>query len=138
MSEAPSFNWNQPTQTAQLTSIDFFADLPYQPSTATSDEKSLELSITKNEGWATFDLPQCTSSTAQMEIPAAVPPSAESLQDRIDPFSTLPANMQWPSFEFPSVSVPSSVTSNIWHDGIGHGERQISVMAPNTQVSPRN
>ncbi|XP_057445708.1 probable ADP-ribosylation factor GTPase-activating protein AGD14 isoform X2 [Lotus japonicus] len=131
MSEAPSFNGNQPTQTSQLTSIDLFVDLPHQPHTATSDEKSLELPVPKNEGWATFDMPQCTSSTAQMEIPAAVPPSAP-LQDRFDPFSTLHANMQWPSFEIPSVSAPSSVNSNIWHDGFGQGE-QVSVMATNTQ-----
>ncbi|KAJ1416735.1 ARFGAP/RecO-like zinc finger [Sesbania bispinosa] len=132
MSAAPSFNGNQLTQTSQLTSIDLFVDLPQQPSTATSDEKSLELSVPKNEGWATFDTPQCASSTAQLEIPAVVPSSAEPLQDRFDPFSTVNANMQWPSFEISSASVPS-VTSNIWHDGVWNGGEQVSAMATNTE-----
>ncbi|GAU31740.1 hypothetical protein TSUD_146270 [Trifolium subterraneum] len=68
MEAAPSFNGNQPLQTSQVASVNFFVDLP---SAATSDAKSVELSIPKNEGWATFDTPQFTSSTAQVEVPAA-------------------------------------------------------------------
>lgn len=156
---APSFKGSQPTQTPQVASIDFFAGLPQQqPSAATSDAKSVELSIPKNEGWATFDTPQFTSSTTQVEIPAAVPSSAESsqdrfdpfstaqveipapvpssvesLQDRFEPFSTLNGNFQMPSFEMPSVGVPSTVTSNVWHDGVWNGEKQVPVMATDTQ-----
>ncbi|RDY04178.1 putative ADP-ribosylation factor GTPase-activating protein AGD14, partial [Mucuna pruriens] len=130
---APSFNENQLTQTSQPTSVNFFADLSQQPSTVTSDEKTLGLSVPKNEGWATFDMPQSTSSTAQVEIPATVPSSAKSLQERFDPFSTSNANTQWPSFEVSSVSEPSSVTSNLWHDGVWNGEEKVSVMAENTQ-----
>lgn len=130
---APSSNGSQPTQTSQVASIDFFADLPQQPSAATSDAKSVDLSIPKNEGWATFDTPQFISSTTQVEIPAPVPSSAESLQDRFDPFSTLNGNFQMPSFEMPSVGVPSSVTSNVWHDGVWNGEKQVPVMATDTQ-----
>jgi len=158
---APSFKGSQPTQTSQVASVDFFANLPQQPSAATSDAKSVELPIPKNEGWATFDTPQFTSSTTQVEIPAAVPSSAESLQDRFypfstaqveipapvpssaeslqdrfDPFSTFNGNMKMPSFEVPSVGVPSSVTSNTWHDGVWNGEKQIPAMATGTQVSP--
>ncbi|KAH1249775.1 putative ADP-ribosylation factor GTPase-activating protein AGD14 [Glycine max] len=65
----PSFNENQLSQTSHLASIDFFSDFSPQPSTVTSDGKALELSVPKNEGWATFDMPQRTSSTAQVEIP---------------------------------------------------------------------
>jgi hypothetical protein len=75
---------------------------------------------------AAFDTPQFTSSTAQVEIPAAAAPSsAESLQGRFDPFSN--PNMQWPSFEISSADVPS-VTSNLWHDGVWNGEKQVPVM----------
>jgi hypothetical protein len=82
---------------------------------------------------AAFDTPQFTSSTAQVEIPAAAAPSsAESLQGRFDPFSN--PNMQWPSFEISSADVPS-VTSNVWHDGVWNGEKQVPVMATDTQVS---
>lgn len=137
LSAVPSSSESQATQTSQPSSVGFFADLSQQPSTATSDEKSLELSVPKNEGWATFDTPQYTTSTAQAEIPAAVPSTADTLQERFDPFLTLNADMQWPSFETSSVSVPSSVTSNVWHDGAWNGEEQVPVTATNTQVSTR-
>ncbi|KAK7266969.1 hypothetical protein RIF29_19631 [Crotalaria pallida] len=133
-SAAPSFNENQPTQTSQTQSIDFFPDFSLQPSTATSDEKSLELSCPENEGWAAFDMPQSTSSTAQVGISAAVPSSSGFLQERFDPFPSFNANMQLSSFENSSVSAPpSSVTSNIWHDGVWNGEEQVSSIPTNTQ-----
>ncbi|KAL2335144.1 hypothetical protein Fmac_016357 [Flemingia macrophylla] len=131
-SAPPSFNENQLTQTSEHGSVDFFVNLTQLPSTVSSDEKSLELSVPKSEGWATFDMPQCTPSTSQVEIPATVPSSGKSLQERFDPFSTSSnANTQWPSFEISSVSIPS-VTSNLWHDGVWNGE-QVSAVAANTQ-----
>ncbi|XP_027357659.1 probable ADP-ribosylation factor GTPase-activating protein AGD14 isoform X2 [Abrus precatorius] len=133
LSETPSFNVNQLTQTSQPVSVDLFADLSLQSSTVSSNKSSLELSVSKNEGWATFDMPQGTSSTAQVENPATVTSSAEPSQERFDPFSTSNPNMQWPSFEFSSVSVPSSVTSNLWHDGLGNRKEQGSVSATNSQ-----
>jgi len=136
-SAVPFFNENQVTQASQLASIDFFADLSEEPSTVNSNEKALDLSVPKNEGWATFDVPQSTSSTAQVEIPATVPSTSKSLQEGFDPFSTSNANTQWPSFEFSSVSINSSLTSNLWHDGVWNGEEQVSAMSANTQVSIR-
>ncbi|TKY62820.1 ADP-ribosylation factor GTPase-activating protein AGD14 [Spatholobus suberectus] len=133
LSAIPSFNESQPAKTSQPSSVDFFMDLSQQPSAATSNEKSLELSVPKNEGWATFDTPQHTTSTAQVEIPTAVPSTADSLQERFDPFLNLNANKLWPSSETSSISVLSSVTSNLWHDGMWNGEEQVSVTATNTQ-----
>ncbi|KAI5443572.1 probable ADP-ribosylation factor GTPase-activating protein AGD14 [Lathyrus oleraceus] len=127
MTAATSFKGNQPTQTSQVASIDFFVK-----ATATSDAKSVEISIPKNEGWATFDTPQFTSSNAQVETHAAVPLSAESLQDRFDPFSTVNGNMQWPSFEISNVGV-SSVTSDVWQDGVWNAVKQVPVAATDTQ-----
>ncbi|CAK8578630.1 unnamed protein product [Lathyrus sativus] len=127
MASATSFKGNQPTQTSQVASIDFFVE-----TTATSDAKSADISIPKNEGWATFDTPQFTPATAQVETRAAVPLSAESLQDRFDPFSTVNDNMHWPSFEISSVGVPS-VTSDVWHDGVWNAEKQVPVVATDTQ-----
>ncbi|XP_027924282.1 probable ADP-ribosylation factor GTPase-activating protein AGD14 isoform X2 [Vigna unguiculata] len=101
-SAIPFFNENQLTQASQPASIEFFADLSQKPSTVNLNEKALDLTVPKNEGWATFDMPQSTSSTAQVEIPATVPLSTESLQERFDPFSTSNANTQWPSFDFSS------------------------------------
>lgn len=136
-SAIPFFNENQLTQASQPASIEFFADLSQKPSTVNLNEKALDLTVPKNEGWATFDMPQSTSSTAQVEIPATVPLSTESLQERFDPFSTSNANTQWPSFDFSSVSMHSSLTSNLWHDGVWNSEEQVSAMSANTQVSTR-
>lgn len=132
-SAVPFFNENQLTQASQLASVDFFANLSEEPSTVNSNEKALDLSVPKNEGWATFDVPQSTSSTAQVEIPATVPSSSKSLQEGFDPFPTSNANTQWPSFEFSSVGIHSSLTSNLWHDGVWNGEEQVSAMSTNTQ-----
>lgn len=137
LSAAPSFNASQTAQASQPSSVDFFADLAQQSSAATSNEKSPELSVPKNEGWATFDAPQYTASFAQVEIPAAVPSTASSLQEKFDLFSTFNTNMQWPSFDSSSVSVPSSVASNLWHDDVRNGEEHVSVTATNTQVRTR-
>ncbi|OIW12262.1 hypothetical protein TanjilG_06051 [Lupinus angustifolius] len=134
LSAAPLFKEKQPTQTSQTQPIDFFSDLALQPFTATSDEKSVNFSVPKNEGWAAFDMPQSISSTAQVGIPVAALSSAGSLQERFDPFSNFNANMQLPSVEISSVSAPpSSVTSNLWHDGLWSGEGQAPNIATNTQ-----
>ncbi|KAL5154635.1 putative ADP-ribosylation factor GTPase-activating protein AGD14 [Glycine soja] len=69
LSAIPSFNELQPVKAFQSSSVDFM-DLSQQPSAAMPNEKSLELSVPKNEGWATFDTPQHTTSTGQVEIPA--------------------------------------------------------------------
>ncbi|KAG4912791.1 hypothetical protein JHK87_053293 [Glycine soja] len=79
LSAIPSFNELQPVKAFQSSSVDFM-DLSQQPSAAMPNEKSLELSVPKNEGWATFDTPQHTTSTGQVEIPA-VPSTADSLQE---------------------------------------------------------
>lgn len=128
MSAAPSFNVNQHTQKAQVALVPIPGDLMKHPLSVPSNT-----SIPKNEGWATFDMPQGTPSTAQVEVTDAVPSMAESLQDRFNTFSTLDANMQWPSFETSSFSGPSD-TSNILQDGDWNGEKQVSV----TDTQPWN
>ncbi|KAG5041904.1 hypothetical protein JHK87_005819 [Glycine soja] len=125
LSAIASFNERQPLKTSQSSSVDFM-DLSQQPSAATSSEKSLELSVPENEGWATFDMPQHTS-TAQVEIQPAV-------QEKFDPFLNLNANTLWPCFETSSASALSSVTSNLWRDVTWTREEQVSVTASNSQI----
>ncbi|OIV90097.1 hypothetical protein TanjilG_01551 [Lupinus angustifolius] len=129
LSAVSSFTEDQSTQTSQTPPIDFFADVSQKPSTVTSDEQSLELSVPKNEGWAVFDMPQSTSSTAQVGTPAAAPSSEGSSQERFDPFSNFNANMQLPSVSSP----PSSATSNLWLDGVWNVEEKVPDIATDTQ-----
>ncbi|XP_054801261.1 probable ADP-ribosylation factor GTPase-activating protein AGD14 [Prosopis cineraria] len=131
LSSAPSSNKNQPSQTSQSSSIDFFADVSEQQPAATSDEKSPEFFVPKNEGWATFDLPQHTASPAQVEIPAGVPSTDKSLMELFDPFSTANTSTQWPSFDTSGVHDPS-ITYNAWRGGVQNGE-QASIAPANAQ-----
>lgn len=133
LSSAPSMNESRPSQISQPSSTDFFVDASQQQLAATSHEKSPELFVPKNEGWATFDVPQQAASTTQVEIPAGVPSTDKSLLEIFDPFSTGSASTELPSFETSSVHEPS-VTSNPWHGGVQNGE-QVSVTAANSQVS---
>ncbi|KAI9120275.1 hypothetical protein K1719_007308 [Acacia pycnantha] len=130
LSSAPS-NENQPSQTSQPSPINFFADVSKQQPAAPSDEKSPEFFIPKNEGWATFDIPQQLASPARVEIPAGGPSTDKSLLELFDPFSTENASQQWPSFDTSGVLEPS-ITSYAWHGSVQNRE-QASVAAENAQ-----
>lgn len=121
LSSTPS-NKNQPSRATQSSSVDFFADVSNNAST---------FDIPKNEGWATFDIPQHAAPTAQ--VPAGVPSTDKSLLDLFDPFSTANASKPWSSFDTSGVHEPST-TSNSWHGGLQNGE-QASITAANAQVS---
>ncbi|KAF7801418.1 putative ADP-ribosylation factor GTPase-activating protein AGD14 isoform X1 [Senna tora] len=129
VSSAPSLNDNQSSQTSQPSSIDLFVHVPQQQLAVTSDEKSPELFLPKNEGWATFDMPQQTAPTAQPETPAGVPSTDKSLLEIFDPFSTANVSLQWPSFE-PSVVHEPSTTPNPWHGGVPNGEQIMDLDKP--------
>ncbi|KAJ7976468.1 Arf GTPase activating protein [Quillaja saponaria] len=152
---------NQPSQTSQSSVVDFFADISQQQLAVTLDNKSPELSIPKNEGWATFDRPPPTTSTAYVENPPEVLNSNRFLSEKFDnpqtttytaymenpaevltsngflsensvPFASLNSSMQWPSFEASNVDGPSTIITSPWHDVL-HNE-QASAMSTNTQA----
>ncbi|KAI4300993.1 hypothetical protein L6164_034313 [Bauhinia variegata] len=132
LSTASSINEIQPSQISQPSPVDLFAQISQPQSAATLDEKLPELSEPKNEGWATFDMPQSTVSTVQVEDTTSMPPSDETFLRRFDPFSAFNGT-QWPTFETPSVHGFSSSTSNPWHGGVWNGNEQASATATNSQ-----
>ncbi|KAI4348520.1 hypothetical protein L6164_009234 [Bauhinia variegata] len=132
-STASSLNESQPSQTFQPSPVDLFAEISQEQSSAKSDEKSPELSIPRDEGWATFDMPECTVSTVQVENTTGVPSTDETFLGRFNPFSTFNGGTQWPSSETSSVHKSSSVSSNPWHDGVWNENEQVAITATNTQ-----
>ncbi|XP_058204228.1 probable ADP-ribosylation factor GTPase-activating protein AGD14 [Rhododendron vialii] len=114
----------QPTQTTP--SLDLFSDMPQQQPAAILTNKSPDVTP-KDEGWATFDLPQFVAPNLGIEgsTPAVAPPTDEGSLGKL-PSTTL----QWPAFQDSNVHGPSSVT-NPWDEGLNNV--QISDNVLNTQ-----
>lgn len=109
-------------------SIDLFAGIIENSSTANMGVQSHELSVPKNEGWATFDTPQPAVANPGMENHYV----AEVSRDRefslnFDQSSTLNTSLPWPTFEAsPASSIPSP-----WQGGLLNV--QAPTVATNTQ-----
>lgn len=116
MTSASSTAVHQPSQTSPVSSLDFF-EVPAQPQpSATSGDKSQEVSEPKNEGWATFDTPHSSGSipgTRNLN-PTNIPSIDGGYVGKPDLFSSLGASTQWPSFQDADFHVPSTISSP-WH-----------------------
>ncbi|GKV30581.1 hypothetical protein SLEP1_g39381 [Rubroshorea leprosula] len=121
-------------QLPQITpSIDLFAQIAEHSSAVKLDVKSPELSIPKNEGWATFDTQPAASN------PGIENHSAEMLCNgdfslNFDNFSSLNASTPWPLFEGPGAAgagAASSVSSP-WQEGLHN------VQAPTVAASTQS
>ncbi|PON63523.1 Arf GTPase activating protein [Trema orientale] len=127
VSSTSSTNAFQPSQTLP-TSLDLFAVVDQQQLAATSNEKLPELSVPKNEGWATFDTPQSSAPVPSNEKinPGIVPSDSGGSLGKVDLFSSFDTSMQWPSFHDSSFHMPPSNISSAWNDSLP------GVAAPNT------
>ncbi|XP_022718761.1 probable ADP-ribosylation factor GTPase-activating protein AGD14 isoform X2 [Durio zibethinus] len=113
-------------------SIDLFSGIAEQLPAASFDGKSPELSISKNEGWATFDTPQhAASGPVTKHLSPAVMPSDGDLAVKFDQLSSLNTTMQWPVFEDSSVLRATTAMSSQWPEGLHDG--QASTAATGTQ-----
>lgn len=122
---------SQPTQTTP--SLDLFSDMPQQQPAAILTNKSPDVTP-KDEGWATFDLPQFVAPNLGIEgsTPAVAPPTEEGSLGKFDSPLLPSTTLQWPAFQDSNVHGPSSVT-NPWDEGLNNV--QISDDVLNTQVS---
>lgn len=145
-SASPSFCENQPQQRSPPPqSLQFFPETnPQHP--ATLDKMPLESAVPKNEGWATFDSPQTTSSVhSSVNVNAVknpsnesafgklVPPSNEGALGKFDPFVSSSAVVQWPSTPNYSAYDPSLLASSQWHTNLPNAQVPAEVMS--TDVS---
>ena len=132
VSSMPPANLYQPPPSTP--SIDLFVGIAEQPPAASFDGKSPELSVPKNEGWATFDTPQhAASDPVTINLSPAVMPSDGDLSVKFDQLSSLNTTMQWPLFENSSALGATSAISSQWKEGL-HDD-QASTAATSTQVS---
>ncbi|KAK9290513.1 hypothetical protein L1049_008683 [Liquidambar formosana] len=133
ISSATSMNTSQPPQTTLLPSLDLFSEISQEQSVATMDKKSPELSVPKNEGWATFDIPQPMTSTPGIEslTPAEIPSSDGDSLGKYGPMLSSNTSMEWPLFQDFSAHGPSSLVSNTWLEGLHNV--QASTNATSTQ-----
>ncbi|KAJ8570287.1 hypothetical protein K7X08_037259 [Anisodus acutangulus] len=74
ISTGPTGNSHQPSLTLPPSSLDLFSEVPNLPSATSADEKPSCVGTSKNEGWATFDMPQHSATTgAEQFTPAPTP-----------------------------------------------------------------
>lgn len=68
-------NSHQPSRTLPPSSLDIFSEVPNLPSAASADEKPSCEVTSKNEGWATFDMPQHAATTGMEQFTLAPTPA---------------------------------------------------------------
>lgn len=130
-SASPSYFEDQPQhRSPPPQSLQFFPESNPQHS-ATLDKMPLEPAVPKNEGWATFDSPQATSSVPSSVNVNAVknpssegafgkldPPSNEGALGKFDPFLSSNAAVQWPSTPNYIAHDPSLLATSQWHNDL--------------------
>lgn len=124
ISSASSMTTRQLPQSTTPSS-DFFSETARGKLGASLNEIS-PVSPSKNEGWATFDVPQPRISNPGIEnlAPAIIPPNdKESLGHFVLPSNT---DMQWPSFQNSSGHIPSSLATNTWNEGMRNVQASIN------------
>lgn len=118
VSSVPS---HQASQTSPPSAFDFFAEINRQQSAATLDQKLPELSVPKDEGWATFDTPPPMTSiagTIENCTPGKIPSTDGGPPGKLDSVLSLDASMQWPIYQDSKVHGPSSSMSSPWDQGL--------------------
>ena len=112
-----SMNPHQASQISPPLAFDFFAEINQQQSIVTLEQKLPELSVPKNEGWATFDIPPPMTSIAgstENYTPAKIPSTDGGPPGKLDSVLSIDATMQWPLFQDSKAHGPSSSMSSPW------------------------
>ncbi|KAL6335964.1 hypothetical protein AAG906_003589 [Vitis piasezkii] len=130
VSSVSSMNPHQASQTSPPSAFDFFAEINQQQSAATLHQKLPELSVPKNEGWATFDTPTPMTSiagTTENCTPAKIPSTDGGPPGKLDSVLSIDASMQWPLFQDSNAHGPSSSMSNPWDQGLHNVQASTNV-----------
>ncbi|XP_059647248.1 probable ADP-ribosylation factor GTPase-activating protein AGD14 [Cornus florida] len=125
-----TLNAHQPSKSSTPSSLDLFSEIPQQQSAATLDKKSPDLVMPKNEGWATFDVPQHMASNVGIEnsTPAVIPSSDGGPPGKFDPLLSQNTSLQWPSFQDFNARRPSVSMSNPWNEGVHNVKASLGAM----------
>lgn len=128
ISSLPILNFHQPSQTFPPSSLDLFSDMPQQQSVATLNEKSSDVVIQKNEGWATFDIPQHMepSQSVQNSTPATIHSNDGGSLRKLGENFFLNTTPQWSSFHYSSPHGPHSSIPDQWHESLHNVEATLN------------
>ncbi|EEF31425.1 HIV-1 rev binding protein, hrbl, putative [Ricinus communis] len=118
---APAMNAYQTPQTSLPSSIDLFGGITQQQSINSVDQNSPELSIPKNEGWATFDIQPTTSTQGNGNLTPFVISTSMYSSAQFDQVSSSDKGMQWPPFQNSSVEESASGSAP-WNNGLHNVE----------------
>ncbi|CAK9160009.1 unnamed protein product [Ilex paraguariensis] len=114
ISAVPTLNSKQPSQISTYSSVGFFSEMPQQQAAASLNESSL--GVIKNEGWATFDMPQHLAPRLGIEnsIPATLPSSDGGTLRTVDTLLCLDTSLKSPAFHNSSAHETSSSIPDLW------------------------
>ncbi|KAJ9185719.1 hypothetical protein P3X46_005316 [Hevea brasiliensis] len=96
LNPAPSLNACQTTQTSPPSSLDLFGGIVQQQSVTSLDQNLPELSVSKNDGWATF---HCQPTASAGNLTPSVTLSSIGSSAKLDQVSSLDTGMQWPPLQ---------------------------------------
>lgn len=116
---------SQPLSQTAPSSQDLFSDMPQQQSAANLNERSSDVVIQKNEGWATFDKPHHTEPSQVFDnfTPATIPSMDRGSLGEFDQLLSLNTSPQWSSFQ--DIHEPSPMP-NLWHESLQNFEAPLN------------
>ncbi|XP_017248004.1 probable ADP-ribosylation factor GTPase-activating protein AGD14 isoform X1 [Daucus carota subsp. sativus] len=115
-------NSDQQSQNLPPPSLDIFSDVPQPHLVGSLSERSLDVTE-KNEGWATFDVPQLMEPSQGNQIPTSttavtVPPKVEVSLTDADNLLLSNTTPQWSSFLDSGFTEPHSSIPDKWHESM--------------------
>ncbi|KAK1404572.1 putative ADP-ribosylation factor GTPase-activating protein AGD14 [Heracleum sosnowskyi] len=124
-----TLNSDQGSQNLPSPSLDFFSNMPQQHSVGSLNERSSDVVTEKNEGWATFDVPQLmepsqgnhisATATATATATAGTVPLKEGVSlTSVDNLLLSNTTPQWSSFLDSSSIEPHSSIPDKWHESM--------------------
>lgn len=126
-----TMNSDQGSQNLPSPSLDFFSNMPQQHSVGSLNERSSDIVTEKNEGWATFDVPQImepsqgnhistsATATAAATTTAGTAPLKEGISlTSIDNLLLSNTTPEWSSFLDSSPIEPHSSIPDKWHESM--------------------
>lgn len=121
-----TLNSDQGFQNLPSPSLDFFSNMPQQHSVGSLNERSSDVVVTeKNEGWATFDVPQLLEpiqnnhiSTSATATAGTVPLKEGASLTSVDNLLLSSTTPQWSSFLDSSSIEPLSSIPDKWHESM--------------------
>lgn len=122
-SPVSTLNSDQQPQNLPPPSLDIFSNMPLQNSVGSLSEKLSDVVTEKNEGWATFDVPQIMELSQGNQMSTSATAVTEPLVEgvsltNVDELLLSNTTTQWSSFLDSSFNEPHSSIPDKWHESM--------------------